>query len=61
LDNVLDEFWHLRLIYYEACLNEDDAKQREMYLKLGNRHSCRNHCPGMKAAPSQKDVLHQVP
>ena len=25
----------LKLIYYEACLNEDDAKQREMYLKSG--------------------------
>ena len=25
----------LELIYYEACLNEDDAKQREMYLKSG--------------------------
>lgn len=22
-----------RLIYYEACLNQDDAKQREKYLK----------------------------
>ena len=22
-----------KLIYYEACLNESDAKQREMYLK----------------------------
>ena len=25
----------LELIYYEACLNEDDAKQREIYLKSG--------------------------
>ncbi len=25
----------LELIYYETCLNEDDAKQREMYLKSG--------------------------
>ena len=25
----------LELIYYEACLNEDDAKQRELYLKSG--------------------------
>lgn len=24
-----------RLIYYEACLNEDDAKARERYLKAG--------------------------
>lgn len=24
-----------RLIYYEACLNEKDAKQREKYLKSG--------------------------
>ena len=25
----------LKLIYFEACLNEDDAKQREKYLKTG--------------------------
>lgn len=25
----------LELIYYEVCLNEDDAKQRELYLKPG--------------------------
>lgn len=25
----------LELVYYEACLNEDDAKQREVYLKSG--------------------------
>ena len=25
----------LKLIYYESCLNEDDAKQREIYLKSG--------------------------
>ncbi len=25
----------LELIYYEACLSEDDAKQRELYLKSG--------------------------
>ena len=25
----------LKLIYYEACINEDDAKQREKYLKSG--------------------------
>ncbi len=25
----------LKLIYYEACLNETDAKQREIYLKSG--------------------------
>lgn len=25
----------LKLIYYEACLNEIDAKQREKYLKSG--------------------------
>lgn len=24
-----------KLIYYEACLNEKDAKQREKYLKTG--------------------------
>lgn len=24
-----------RLIYYEACLNEDDARARELYLKAG--------------------------
>lgn len=24
-----------RLIYYEACLNDKDAKQREKYLKSG--------------------------
>lgn len=24
-----------KLIYYEACLNEDDAKMREIYLKTG--------------------------
>ncbi len=23
------------LIYYEACLNEDDARSREIYLKTG--------------------------
>ncbi len=23
----------LRLVYYEACLNQDDAKRRELYLK----------------------------
>ena len=23
----------LKLVYYEACLNEDDAKNRELYLK----------------------------
>ncbi|MBI2607438.1 MAG: GIY-YIG nuclease family protein [Candidatus Doudnabacteria bacterium] len=25
----------LKLIYYEACLNEQDARQREKYLKSG--------------------------
>ena len=25
----------LKLIYYEACINEDDARQREKYLKSG--------------------------
>ena len=25
----------LKLIYYEACLNEDNARQRERYLKSG--------------------------
>jgi putative endonuclease len=25
----------LKLIYYEGCLNEKDAKQREIYLKSG--------------------------
>jgi putative endonuclease len=25
----------LELVYYDACLNEDDAKQRETYLKSG--------------------------
>ena len=25
----------LKLIYYEACLNKKDAKQREKYLKSG--------------------------
>jgi putative endonuclease len=25
----------LKLIYYEGCLNEKDAKQREIYLKFG--------------------------
>ena len=25
----------LKLIYYEACLNEEDATQREKYLKSG--------------------------
>lgn len=25
----------LKLIYYEACLAEDDAKRRELYLKSG--------------------------
>ena len=25
----------LKIIYYEACLNEQDAKMREMYLKTG--------------------------
>lgn len=24
-----------KLIYYEACLNEDDARSRELYLKSG--------------------------
>jgi putative endonuclease len=24
-----------RLLYYEACINEDDAKAREKYLKSG--------------------------
>ena len=24
-----------QLIYYEACLNEEDAKSRELYLKSG--------------------------
>ena len=30
----------LRLIYFEACLNEDDAKQRERYFKstIGRRY-----------------------
>lgn len=30
----------LKLIYFEACLNEDDAKQREKYLKgtIGRRY-----------------------
>ena len=29
----------LKLVYYEACLNEDDAKNREQYLKstIGRR------------------------
>lgn len=26
---------HMKLIYYEACLNEEDAIQREKYLKSG--------------------------
>jgi len=26
----------LRLIYYEACLSEPDARRRERYLKSGN-------------------------
>ena len=32
-----------RLIYYEACLNQDDAKQREKYLKntIGRRYLAR--------------------
>jgi putative endonuclease len=25
----------LKLVYYEACHNQDDAKAREMYLKSG--------------------------
>ncbi len=25
----------LKLIYYEACLNEEDARRRERYLKSG--------------------------
>ena len=25
----------LKLIYYEACINEEDARQRERYLKTG--------------------------
>ena len=25
----------LRLIYYEACINQEDARQREKYLKSG--------------------------
>ena len=25
----------LKLVYYEACLNEDDARGRERYLKSG--------------------------
>ena len=25
----------MKLIYYEACLNEEDARQRERYLKSG--------------------------
>ena len=25
----------LRLIYYEACINEEDARRREKYLKSG--------------------------
>ena len=30
----------LKLIYFEACLNEEDAKQREKYLKntIGRRY-----------------------
>lgn len=24
-----------KIIYYEACLNEDDARSRELYLKTG--------------------------
>ena len=30
----------LKLIYFEACLNEDDAKQREKYFKstIGRRY-----------------------
>jgi putative endonuclease len=33
----------LKLIYFEACLNEDDAKQREKYLKgtIGRRYLAR--------------------
>lgn len=29
-----------KLVYFEACLNEDDAKQREQYLKdtIGRRY-----------------------
>ncbi len=26
---------HYKLIYYEACLNEEDARSREKYLKSG--------------------------
>lgn len=29
----------IRLIYYEAYLHEDDARQREKYLKGGKGHS----------------------
>jgi putative endonuclease len=25
----------LKLIYYEACMNEEDARRREKYLKFG--------------------------
>ena len=25
----------LKLIYYEACINEEDARQREKYMKSG--------------------------
>ncbi len=27
---------HLKLIYFEACLNQQDATRREKYLKSGN-------------------------
>ena len=27
----------LKLIYYEACLNQQDATKREKYLKIANR------------------------
>jgi putative endonuclease len=56
----------LKLIYYEACLDEQDAFRREKYLKTtyGKRYikvRCRSYFTGLKAsrARSERRVLFQ--
>lgn len=44
----------LTLIYYEGCLNQEDATRREKYLKSGNgkiyiKNRLRNYLDNMKA------------
>ena len=55
------------LIYYEACINQQDALNREKYLKTswGKRYiknRLKNYLTGQKAddAESKKDFIHKI-